>query len=68
MYVYVDKWTVEHQDNFVTGHTDLVEKYAGQVMMSKSDEQKYLGFILSSSGDNMANIRMLKKKSIGTIR
>ena len=66
--LYVDKWTVEHQDNFVTGDTDLVEKYAGQVMMSKSDEQKYLGFILSSSGDNMANIRMLKKKSIGTIR
>ena len=66
--LYVDKWTVEHQDNFVTGDTDLVEKYAGQVKMSKCDEQKYLGFILSSSGDNMANIRMLKKKSIGTIR
>ena len=29
--LYVDKWTVEHQDNFVTGDTDLVEKYAGQV-------------------------------------
>ena len=66
--LYVDKWTVEHHDNFVTGDTDLVEKYAGQEKMSKSDEQKYLGFILSSSGDNMANIRMLKKKSIGTIR
>jgi hypothetical protein len=66
--LYVDKWTVEHRDNFVTGDTDLVETYSGQVKMSNSDEQKYLGFILSSSGDNMANIRMLKNKSIGTIR
>jgi hypothetical protein len=66
--LFVDKWTVEHRDNFVTGDTDLVETYSGQVKMSKSDEQKYLGFILSSSGDNMANIRMLKNKSIGTIR
>jgi hypothetical protein len=66
--LYVDKWKVEHRDNFVTGDTDLVETYAGQVKMSKSVEQKYLGFILSSTGDNMANIQMLKKKSIGTIR
>ena len=66
--LYVDKWEVEHRDNFVTGDTDLVETYAGQVKMGKSVEQKCLGFILSSTGDNMANIRMLKKKSIGTIR
>ena len=66
--LYVDKWKVEHRDNFVTGDTDLVETYAGQVKMGKSVEQKYLGFILSSTGDNMANIRMLKKKSIGTVR
>ena len=31
-------------------------------------EQKYLGFILSSSGDNMVNIRLIRNKSIGTIR
>ena len=66
--LYVDKWEVEHRDNFVTGDTDLVETYAGQVKMGKIVEQKCLGFILSSTGDNMANIRMLKKKSIGTIQ
>ena len=66
--LYVDKWTVEHQDNLVTGDTDLVEKFAGQVVMAVTKEQKYLGFILSSSGDNMANIGMLKRKSIGTIK
>ena len=32
------------------------------------EEQKYLGFILSSKGENMANINAIKKKSIGVIR
>ena len=31
-------------------------------------EQKYLGFVLSCTGDNRANIREVKKKSIGTVR
>ena len=66
--LYVDKWEVEHRDNFVTGDTDLVETYAGQVKMGKIVEQKCLGFILSSTRDNMANIQMLKKNSIRTIR
>ena len=34
---------------------ELVEKYEGEVMMEKIDEYKYLGFIISSKGDNMIN-------------
>ena len=64
----VDKWTVERRENAETGDTDRVETYAGQVVIGKVQEQKYLGFVLSSSGDNMANIRVLRNKSIGTIR
>ena len=60
----VDNWSLEHVEN----HTELVETYTGQVQISQTAEQKYLGFILSSSGDNMANIRALQKKSIGIIR
>jgi hypothetical protein len=45
-----------------------VETYAGQVVIGKCQEQKYLGFVLSSSGDNMANIQVVRNKSIGTIR
>jgi hypothetical protein len=55
----VDKWTVEHKENLETGDTDLVETYSGQVEIGKCQEQKYLGFILSSSGDNMVNIRAI---------
>lgn len=63
----VDKWNVEHRVE-PSGDTTLVESYGGQVEIEKCSEQKYLGFILSSSGDNMANIRSIRNKSIGTIR
>ena len=35
--------------------------------IGKISEQKYLGFILSAEGDNIANISSVKKRSIGTI-
>ena len=40
-----------------------MEKDIGQVQ-----EYTYLGFVVSSKGDNLANIRQLEKKSIGVIR
>ena len=50
------------------GEDDFVESYVGQVPIGKTNEQKYLGFIISNKGDNMANIREIKKKSIGIMR
>ena len=64
----VDKWTVKHAENKETGDTDIVETYSGQVEIGKCEEQRYLGFIISSSGDNMANILSIRNKSIGTIK
>ena len=64
----VDSWKVKYEDNPVTGESDIVEEYSGQTNIMNTDEQKYLGFVLSSRGDNMANIRQVKKKSIGIIR
>ena len=64
----VDNWTVGYTDNKVTGEDDMVESYIGPVHMDSADEYKYLGFVISSKGDNMANIRQVKNKSIGIIR
>ena len=36
--------------------------------ISETQEQKYLGFVLSSSGNNMVNITAIRNKSIGIIR
>ena len=64
----VDNWKVEYVDNFDTGEVDLVETYSGKIPISKTEEEKYLGFVLSSKGNNMANINQIKKKSIGVVR
>ena len=66
--LFVDTWSVEHVEDEMTGDTELVEHYDGLSEIGTCTEQKYLGFILSSIGDNMANIRALRNKSIGIIR
>ena len=64
----VDDWKVEHKDNDITGESDLVETFQGQVPIGKTDNQKYLGFTISYKGDNMVNISEMKNKSIWIIR
>ena len=66
--LHVDSWTVNYQDNIETGDVELTETFTGQVVMEKTASQKYLGFVLSCTGDNMVNIRQMKNKSIGIIR
>ena len=63
----VDNWIVKYQVN-QNGEAEIEEKYGGQILIDRTIEQKYLGFVISSKGDNMANINQLKKKSIGIIR
>ena len=64
----VDKWTVEHKENIATGKTELIETYSGQIEIEKCEKQNYLGFIISSTGDNMMNIQAIKNKSIGVTK
>ena len=64
----VDSWKAEYKDDLDTGELELVEKCEGKIPLEKTEEHKYLGFVLSSKGDNMANIRQLKQKSVGVIR
>ena len=55
-HLVVDKWTTEHKANSENSEYDLVETYDGTIAIDKTDQQKYLGFMLSSKGDNMKNI------------
>jgi hypothetical protein len=64
----VDEWSTEYTENIYTGEAELVEKYSGQTEIESVTEQKYLGFVLSNTGDNMANIREIKKKAIGIVK
>ena len=64
----VDKWDKEYEENPETGELQLVETYKGQTKVEQTETQTYLGFVISSTGNNMANIEHLKKKSIGVIK
>ena len=64
----VDKWSTSHRDDPETGEEVLQEVYEGPVTIDRTDQQKYLGFVLSSKGDNMVNINQMKNKSKGIIR
>ena len=65
--LFVDKWEVTYEESD-TGEEVLVETYVGQVPIEEVEEQRYLGFVLSSQGNNMVNINSMKKKSKGIIR
>ena len=64
----VDSWEVEYKDNPETGSLSLVETFSGPTKIEQTTSQTYLGFVLSSTGDNMAHINMIKKKSIGVMK
>ena len=61
-----NKWKVEHKED--NGRVQLIETYDGEVPIEETNEQKYLGFILSNTGNNMKNINDKKKKSVYIIR
>ena len=64
----VDKWEVIYEDKPLTRELDLVEEFCGQTKLERVDKQMYLGFVISSIGDNMANIEHIKKISIGIVK
>ena len=43
----------------------MVETYEGEVAIEMTEEQKYLGFVISSLGNNMVNIEQIKKEIQG---
>ena len=66
--IVVDKWTTEFTENVETGEEELIETYMGQTPIGKTNEQKYLGFVISGSGNNMSNINAVTRKTIGVVR
>ena len=66
--MFVDQWKVDYKDNIETGNEELIESYIGQVPIGKTEKQKYLGFVISGTGNNLDNINAVKQKSIGVVR
>ena len=72
--LFVDTWHTEYvksegvTDRDRGGELQLREEFKGKTEMEEVNKYKYLGFVLSNSPDNMANIRSLKIKSIITTK
>ena len=64
----VDEWAVKYEENPKTGEVELIENFIGQTEIENVESQKYLGFIISSTGNNMMNINAIKKKAIGKVK
>ena len=62
-HLMIDEWKITYSE---TGN--IIENYSGQTPIEETEHQKYLGFNISSTGNNMVNINAVKKKSIGIIR
>ena len=59
--LFVDSWQLKH-----TEEGDAEQKFIGKVKMEEKDCLLYLGYMLSSTGSNLPNIRHKNQKSIGT--
>ena len=72
--LFVDTWQTTYvksdreTDSEGGGEIQLTEEFRRNTEMEEVSEYKYLGFVLSNSADNMANIRSLRKKSIITTK
>ena len=64
----VDSWNIKYQENEISREEHLHESYSGKIKIMKTEQYKYLGFVISCKGDNMANIRTMKGKAIGVTR
>ena len=64
----VDDWKVDYVRDDKTGETRLREWYSGKMEIDQVSKQKYLGFVISNQGNNLANIQEVKNKSIGIMK
>ena len=52
----VDSWEASYEEDENTGVLSLKENYKGLTKIEKTTKQMYLGFVISDSKDNVANI------------
>ena len=64
----VDQWKKEYRVNNTAEGYEMFEYFDGQTDMKQTDQYKYLGFVISSKGDNMTNIKNIISKSISATR
>ena len=44
----VDNWNIKYQENEISGEEDLQESYSGKIKIMKTEQYKYIGFVISN--------------------
>ena len=65
--LYDDRWKVETVEDTSTGKLNQEERFVGPEMMGVTQEQVYLGDVISVDGKQTKNVKARKKKGLGTI-
>ena len=65
--IFVGKWK-EDDSNDVTGEEEVNDIYLGKVEMEDTEEEKYLGDIISNDGRNLKDIKARVNKGKGIVK
>ena len=63
----IDSWKVETKSEFEINKDELIDVFEGAIDMDDSDEERYLGDLITSDGSNKTNIHSRKAKGFGII-
>ena len=66
--LYINAWKLEKQEEFNTGIDNLVDIEAENHKIELTEEEKYLGNIITTDGKNAKNIEARVKKAQGIIK
>ena len=64
---YVDQWVMKETEETETNTIEIKETFNGEEDIQEAENTKYLGQIISSSGNNIKNIENRANKGIGLV-
>ena len=65
--LYLDTWKIEETEECDTGHKILKDTIAEEYKIEHSEEERYLGDLITTDGKNAKNILARKSRGIGII-
>ena len=65
--LFVDGWKLKEVTELESGQVNLEDEHDGQHEMKTVEQEKYLGYILSSDGRNVKNISSRKNRAAGSV-
>ena len=66
--LYVDKWELKKTDTFDNEEENFVDEEKGDEKLDTTENEKYLGDIISSDGRNKKNVMARRSKGVGIVK